>query len=58
MAAPGEGRRPGGGKQRHQQVGGRCGVDDMPGGAEYLHGERPTTPLGQAEAEFLASRGR
>ena len=26
--------------------------------AEYLHGEAPATPLGQAEAEFLAERGR
>jgi hypothetical protein len=26
--------------------------------AEYLHGEAPVTPLGQAEAEFLARRGR
>jgi predicted unusual protein kinase regulating ubiquinone biosynthesis (AarF/ABC1/UbiB family) len=26
--------------------------------AEYLHGEAPATPLGQAEAEFLARRGR
>ena len=26
--------------------------------AEYLHGAPPATPLGQAEADFLASRGR
>ena len=26
--------------------------------AEYLHGEAPATPLGQAEAEFLARHGR
>jgi predicted unusual protein kinase regulating ubiquinone biosynthesis (AarF/ABC1/UbiB family) len=26
--------------------------------AEYLHGEAPATPLGEAEAEFLARRGR
>src|ERR687895_2522072 len=26
--------------------------------AEYLHGEAPATPLGHAEAEFLARRGR
>jgi predicted unusual protein kinase regulating ubiquinone biosynthesis (AarF/ABC1/UbiB family) len=26
--------------------------------AEYLHGEPPATPLGQAEADFLARRGR
>jgi predicted unusual protein kinase regulating ubiquinone biosynthesis (AarF/ABC1/UbiB family) len=26
--------------------------------AEYLHGEPPATPLGQAEAEFFARRGR
>ena len=26
--------------------------------AEYLHGEPPATPLGEAEAAFLASRGR
>jgi hypothetical protein len=26
--------------------------------AEYLHGDAPATPLGQAEAEFLARRGR
>ena len=26
--------------------------------AEYLHGERPATPLGQAEADFLARKGR
>ena len=26
--------------------------------AEYLHGEAPATTLGQAEAEFLAQRGR
>ena len=26
--------------------------------AEYLHGEPPATPLGHAEAEFLARRGR
>ena len=25
--------------------------------AEYLHGEPPATPLGQAEAEFFARRG-
>jgi predicted unusual protein kinase regulating ubiquinone biosynthesis (AarF/ABC1/UbiB family) len=26
--------------------------------AEYLHGDAPATPLGEAEAEFLARRGR
>ena len=26
--------------------------------AEYVHGEAPATPLGEAEAEFLARRGR
>jgi hypothetical protein len=26
--------------------------------AEYLHGEPPATPLGQAEADFFAGRGR
>ena len=26
--------------------------------AEYLHGEPPATPLGEAEAAFLARRGR
>jgi hypothetical protein len=26
--------------------------------AEYLHGEPPATALGQAEADFLARRGR
>jgi predicted unusual protein kinase regulating ubiquinone biosynthesis (AarF/ABC1/UbiB family) len=36
----------------------RAGADWGAIAAEYLHGERPTTPLGQAEAEFLASRGR
>ena len=30
----------------------------IPIAAEYLHGEAPATPLGQAEAEFLARRGR
>src|SRR5689334_21556752 len=26
--------------------------------AEYLHGEAPATPLGRAEGEFFAQRGR
>jgi predicted unusual protein kinase regulating ubiquinone biosynthesis (AarF/ABC1/UbiB family) len=36
----------------------RAGADWGAIAAEYLHGERPATPLGQAEAEFLGRRGR
>jgi hypothetical protein len=36
----------------------RAGADWGAIAAEYLHGEAPATPLGQAEAEFLAGRGR
>src|SRR6266550_2625750 len=36
----------------------RAGADWGAIAAEYLHGEAPATPLGQAEAEFLARRGR
>jgi hypothetical protein len=35
----------------------RAGADWGTIAAEYLHGEAPATPLGQAEAEFLAGRG-
>jgi hypothetical protein len=36
----------------------RAGADWGAIAAEYLHGEPPATPLGQAEAEFLAQRSR
>ena len=36
----------------------RAGADWGAIAAEYLHGEPPATALGQAEAAFLASRGR
>jgi hypothetical protein len=36
----------------------RAGADRGAIAAEYLHGEAPATPLGQAEAEFLARRDR
>ena len=36
----------------------RAGADWGAIAAEYLHGEPPATPLGQAEAEFLAQSGR
>ena len=36
----------------------RAGADWGAIAAEYLHGEAPATLLGQAEAEFLARRGR
>jgi hypothetical protein len=36
----------------------RAGADWGAVAAEYLHGAPPATPLGQAEADFLASRGR
>jgi predicted unusual protein kinase regulating ubiquinone biosynthesis (AarF/ABC1/UbiB family) len=36
----------------------RAGGDWGAIAAEYLHGAAPATPLGQAEAEFLARRGR
>jgi predicted unusual protein kinase regulating ubiquinone biosynthesis (AarF/ABC1/UbiB family) len=36
----------------------RAGADWGAVAAEYLHGEPPVTPLGHAEADFLASRGR
>jgi len=36
----------------------RAGADWGSIAAEYLHGAAPSTPLGQAEAEFLARRGR
>jgi hypothetical protein len=36
----------------------RAGADWGAIAAEYLHGEPPATPLGQAEAEFLSGRGR
>ncbi len=36
----------------------RAGADWGAIAAEYLHGEAPATPLGQAEAEFLAGRGQ
>src|SRR5689334_11837974 len=35
----------------------RAGADWGAIAAEYLHGEAPATPLGQAEADFLARRG-
>ncbi|HEY5143198.1 MAG TPA: AarF/UbiB family protein, partial [Solirubrobacteraceae bacterium] len=36
----------------------RAGADWGAIAAEYLHGAAPATPLGDAEAEFLAGRGR
>jgi predicted unusual protein kinase regulating ubiquinone biosynthesis (AarF/ABC1/UbiB family) len=36
----------------------RAGADWGAIAAEYLHGGPPATPLGQAEADFLAERGR
>ena len=36
----------------------RAGADWGAIAAEYLHGEPPATPLGQAEADFLARRSR
>jgi hypothetical protein len=36
----------------------RAGADWGAIAAEYLHGDSPATPLGQAEAEYLARRGR
>jgi predicted unusual protein kinase regulating ubiquinone biosynthesis (AarF/ABC1/UbiB family) len=36
----------------------RAGADWGAIAAEYLHGEPPATPLGEAEAAFLAERGR
>ena len=36
----------------------RAGADWGAIAAEYLHGAPPATPLGEAEAEFLAARGR
>jgi predicted unusual protein kinase regulating ubiquinone biosynthesis (AarF/ABC1/UbiB family) len=36
----------------------RAGADWGAIAAEYLHGAPPATPLGRAEAEYLASRGR
>jgi predicted unusual protein kinase regulating ubiquinone biosynthesis (AarF/ABC1/UbiB family) len=36
----------------------RAGADWGAIAAEYLHGEPPATPLGQAEAAFFARRGR
>ncbi len=36
----------------------RAGADWGAIAAEYLHGEPPATALGQAEAEYFASRGR
>jgi predicted unusual protein kinase regulating ubiquinone biosynthesis (AarF/ABC1/UbiB family) len=36
----------------------RAGADWGAIAAEYLHGGPPATPLGEAEAEFLARRGR
>jgi predicted unusual protein kinase regulating ubiquinone biosynthesis (AarF/ABC1/UbiB family) len=36
----------------------RAGADWGTIAAEYLHGEPPATPLGQAEADFFARRGR
>ena len=36
----------------------RAGADWGAIAAEYLYGEAPATPLGQAEAEFLTRRGR
>jgi predicted unusual protein kinase regulating ubiquinone biosynthesis (AarF/ABC1/UbiB family) len=36
----------------------RAGADWGAIAAEYLHGEPPASPLGEAEAEFFAGRGR
>ena len=36
----------------------RAGADWGAIAAEYLHGEPPATPLGEAEADWLRSRGR
>jgi len=36
----------------------RAGVDWGAVAAEYLYGEPPATPLGEAEAEYFARRGR
>ena len=36
----------------------RAGADWGAIAAEYLHGEPPSTPLGEAEASFLTRRGR
>jgi hypothetical protein len=36
----------------------RAGADWGAIAAEYLHGAPPATPLGQAEADFLARRGQ
>ena len=36
----------------------RAGADWGAIAAEYLHGEPPSTPLGDAEAAFFTSRGR
>ena len=36
----------------------RAGADWGAIAAEYLHREPPSTPLGEAEAAFLARRGR
>jgi len=36
----------------------RAGADWGAIAGEYLHGALPSTPLGQAEAEYLAHRGR
>jgi hypothetical protein len=36
----------------------RAGADWGQVASEYLHGTPPATPLGQAEAEFFAGRGR
>ena len=36
----------------------RAGADWGAIAAEYLHGEPFATPLGQAEADFFAGRGR
>ena len=36
----------------------RAGADWGAIAAEYLHGEPPSTPLGEAEAAFFARRGR
>ena len=38
--------------------GGGNGADWGAIAAEYLHGAPPATPLGQAEADFFATRGR
>ncbi len=36
----------------------RAGADWGAIAAEYLHGAAPATPLGEAEAAFVAARGR